>query len=199
MDTVICPQCGTQQAYQAPQTGQSLQCCCCEHLLVKTIRGDNLPALLLTISALILYFPANFYPIMTMIYMGRSNETTIIGGVINLYESGMFGLAVLVFLVSVIVPLVKIVVMLYLLVLPQRWSPFSQLSHHKLLRFVELIGPWSMLDVFLVAVLVALVKLQDMARVEPGPGIVAFAGVVVLTLVASQVLDSRLLWNKKHD
>lgn len=198
MSKVICPQCATVQTYQVPQTGQSLQCCCCEHLLIKTIRGDNLPALWLTISALILYFPANFYPIMTMIYLGRSNETTIMGGVINLYESGMLGLAALVFLVSVIIPIVKISVMLYLLLL-RRFSPFSNLTHHKLLRFVERIGPWSMLDVFLIAVLVALVKLQDMARVEPGPGIVAFAGVVVLTLVASQVMDSRLLWSKKDE
>lgn len=198
MSKVICPQCATEQNYEAPLTGQSLQCCCCEHLLVKTVRGDNLPALLMTISALVLYFPANFYPIMTMIYLGRSNETTIMGGVINLYESGMLGLAALVFVVSVLVPIVKIVVMLYLLLL-RRFSPFSNLTDHKLLRFVERIGPWSMLDVFLIAVLVALVKLQDMARVEPGPGIIAFAGVVVLTLVASQVMDSRLLWKNKDE
>lgn len=198
MSKVICPQCATEQTYQAPESGQSLQCCCCEHLLVKTIRGGNLPALLLTISALMLYFPANFYPIMTMIYLGRSNETTIMGGVINLYDSGMLGLAALVFMVSVVIPIVKIAVMLYLLLL-RRFSPLSNLTDHKLLRFVERIGPWSMLDVFLIAVLVALVKLEDMARVEPGPGIVAFAGVVVLTLVASQVMDSRLLWKKKDE
>ena len=198
MSKVICPQCGTIQSYNAPSTGQSLQCCCCEYLLVKTIRSNNIPALVMTISALILYFPANYYPIMTMVYLGRSNESTIMGGVNSLYNSGMFGLAVLVFMVSIIIPLVKILVMLYLLSL-RRFSPFSKLTDHKLLRFVEHIGAWSMLDVFLIAILVALVKLQDMARIDPGPGLVAFAGVVVLTLVASQVMDSRLLWNKKDE
>lgn len=199
MTQILCPQCSTIQDYRPPQDGESLQCCCCEHVLVKTVRGNNLPALLLTLSALILYIPANIYPIMTMTYLGRSNETTIMGGIINLYESGMYGLAILVFMVSIIVPIGKILVMLFLLFVSPLHSPLSHLAHHRLWRFVERIGPWSMLDVFLVAILVALVKLQDMARVEPGPGIVAFAGVVLLTLIASQVLDSRLLWKTKHD
>ncbi|WP_416306350.1 paraquat-inducible protein A [Neptunicella sp. SCSIO 80796] len=199
MTQILCPQCSTVQDYQQPQEGESLQCCCCEHVLVKTIRGNNLPALILTLSALILYVPANIYPIMTMTYLGRSNDTTIMGGIIDLYTSGMYGLAALVFTVSIVIPIVKILLMLYLLLVSPHVSPLSHLTHHKLWRFVERIGPWSMLDVFLVAILVALVKLQDMARVDPGPGIVAFAGVVVLTLIASQVLDSRLLWKNKHD
>lgn len=149
---------------------------------------------MLTLSALILYIPANYYPIFTMTYLGRTSETTIFSGVVTLFKDGLYGLAIIIFCVSIIVPVLKISVLLYLILSQYvRAFRFSQLNS-RLLRFIDRIGPWSMIDVFLVAILVALVKLEDLARVEPGPGVVAFAGVVILTLVASNTFDSRLLW-----
>lgn len=196
---IICPQCGLQQSYQRPKVGESLQCAHCQHILVKQPRDNNYPTLYLLVAALILYFPANYYPIMIMTYAGRSSETTIWGGVTDLYSSGMYSLAVLVFTVSILVPLVKILMLTYLILVAPYLSATRSLGHHRLLRFVDSIGPWSMLDVFLVAILVALVKLQDLARVEPGPGLVAFAGVVVLTLIGSRLFDGRLLWRDQNE
>ncbi|GAB3016550.1 paraquat-inducible protein A [Bowmanella dokdonensis] len=196
---IYCAKCGQIQDYQAPEDGEVISCGRCDQVLIRAVQGGNFPCLMLVLAALILYVPANIYPIMTMTYLGRSNETTIFGGVVNLYQSGMVGLAVLVFTVSILVPLIKIIVLLYLTLLANRYALFSEKVHHKILRFVDAIGPWSMLDVFLVAILVSLVKLQDLARVEPEVGIVAFAGVVVLTLIASQVFDSRLLWKPPYD
>ncbi|GGW79798.1 paraquat-inducible protein A [Alteromonas halophila] len=193
---VICTRCGAQQTYEAPQEGQSLLCARCEHPIVKATQRNNRPALMLTLAAMILYFPANFYPILTMTYLGRSTENTILSGVMTLYSDGMWGLALLVFFVSIVVPLVKIVALLYLLLIAQHVKLLSKKHQVALLHYVDKLGPWSMLDVFLVAILVALVKLQDLARVEPGPGIVAFAGVVITTLIASQIFDSRLLWKQ---
>ncbi len=191
---VICTRCGEHQIYEEPQEGESLLCGRCEHPLVRATQRNNRPALMLTIAALILYFPANYYPILIMTYMGRSTENTIFSGVMSLYSDGMLGLAALVFFVSILIPIVKIIALLYLLLVTQHTEWLSKKYQVRLLHWVHKLGPWSMLDVFLVAVLVALVKLQDLARVEPGPGVVAFAGVVITTLIASQIFDSRLLW-----
>lgn len=193
---VICTRCGANQTYEQPQEGESLLCGRCDYPLVRATQRSNRPALMLTIAALILYIPANFYPILVMTYMGRSTENTIFSGVMSLYSDGMLGLAALVLVVSIVIPFVKIISLLYLLLFAQRTAWLSKKHQVALLHWVDKLGPWSMLDVFLVAVLVALVKLQDLARVEPGPGIVAFAGVVITTLIASQIFDSRLLWKK---
>lgn len=193
---VICTRCGANQSYEEPQEGEALLCGRCEYPLVRATQKNNRPALMLTIAALILYFPANLYPILTMTYLGRTTENTIFSGVMNLYSDGMLGLAALVFFVSIVIPFVKIIALLYLLLFAQHTAWLSKKRQVALLHWVDKLGPWSMLDVFLVAVLVALVKLQDLARVEPGPGVVAFAGVVITTLIASQIFDTRLLWKK---
>lgn len=161
---------------------------------MRAVRGNNWPSAVLMLMALLLYIPANYLPIMTMTYMGRNTDNTIWSGVVSLFNGGMLGLAILVFMVSIVLPLVKIAVMLMVTLWPQHWPAPTAYWQHRCYRWVDKIGPWSMLDVFLVAILVALIKVQDLARVEAGPGLVAFAGVVVLTLVGSKLFDSRLLW-----
>jgi paraquat-inducible protein A len=123
--------------------------------------------------------------------MGHRSESTILGGVVELWESGTQGIAVLVLFCSILIPLLKILGLLYLCASYQIHSPKR---YSAMLRFITLIGRWSMLDVFLVAILVALVKLGTFASIQPELGIVAFAGVVVLTMIASTNFDSKLLW-----
>lgn len=192
--TVVCQECGQMQQFNVPAHSQTSYCCYCEAVLMRAVRGNNWPSAVLMLIALLLYIPANCLPIMTMTYMGRSTDNTIWSGVVSLFNGGMLGLAILVFMVSIVVPLVKIAVMLMVTLWPQHWPAPTTYWQHRCYRWVDKIGPWSMLDVFLVAILVALIKVQDLARVEAGPGLVAFAGVVVLTLVGSKVFDSRLLW-----
>jgi paraquat-inducible protein A len=123
--------------------------------------------------------------------MGHRSESTIWGGVVELWQSGTQGISVLVFLCSILIPLFKILGLLYLCASYQIHAPKKYSS---ILRFISVIGRWSMLDVFLVAILVALVKLGTFASIQPELGIVAFAGVVVLTMLASTNFESKLLW-----
>jgi paraquat-inducible protein A len=149
----------------------------------------------LSLAALILFIPANTLPILSMTKMGYKSESTIWSGVVELWESGTPGIAVLVLLCSIVIPLAKICGLFFLCATWRRRPPKSNTS---LMHFIDFIGRWSMLDVFLVAILVALVKLGTIATIYPEQGIVAFAGVVVLTLFASSNFDTRLLRLQKE-
>jgi paraquat-inducible protein A len=148
-----------------------------------------------SLAALVLFVPANVFPILSITRMGYESKSTILGGVIDLWNNGTWGIATIVLFCSIIIPLAKIIGLFYLCV---SWKKQSANRNSSLLRWIELIGRWSMLDVFLVAILVALVKLGTIATVQPQIGIVAFSSVVVLTMFASSNLDSRLFW-KQHE
>ncbi len=145
----------------------------------------------LSLAALILFVPANILPILSISSFSGNNKSTIWQGVVELWRSGTQGIAILVLLCSIIIPLAKIIGLFFLCF---SWKFRSSKRNSILLRFIEVIGRWSMLDVFLVAILVAIVKLNSIATVKPEPGLVAFAGVVVLTMLAAANFDSRLLW-----
>ena len=197
--TVLCPLCGLRQSVPSLREGQSAECARCgERLLSRDTRARHY-ALAYCLAALILYLPAQIYPVLSMSYLGRYTENTIWSGVVELYRGGMWAVALLVFVASILIPLVKILAMLYLIWASRRRGARSvrrRLSETRLYRMLEIIGPWSMLDVFLVAVLVALVKMGEIARVEAGPGIVAFAALVVVTMLASRSFDPALLWRR---
>ncbi len=149
----------------------------------------------LSLAALILFVPANILPILSISSLGGSNKSTIWQGVVELWISGTKGIAILVLLCSIVIPLAKIVGLFFLCF---SWKFQSSKRNSVLLRFIEVIGRWSMLDVFLVAILVAVVKLNSIATVTPELGLIAFAGVVVLTMLAAANFDSRLLWRLRN-
>lgn len=197
---VLCPLCGLRQHLPPLDEGQTADCARCDQRLSSRDSRTRHYALAYCLAALILYLPAQLYPVLSMSYLGRYSENTIWSGVVELYRSGMWAVALLVLVASIVIPLVKILAMLYLLWASRRRAARSaarRLFDTRLYRLLEAIGPWSMLDVFLVAVLVALVKMGDMARVEPGPGIVAFAALVVVTMLASRSFDPALLWRRE--
>jgi paraquat-inducible protein A len=115
-------------------------------------------------------------------------------GVVSLAQSNQWFVAVVVLMASIVIPLVKLATLLYLVVSAQLRSRAAMRLRTRLWRFVDVIGPWAMLDVFLLAILVALVKLRELATVLPGPGLAAFCAVVVLTILASTTFDPRLIW-----
>ena len=148
------------------------------------------------ISALLLYLPANLYPIMTTTTLGVPENSTIIGGVILLWQHGSYPVAAVVFIASVMIPIIKFLVIGSLLLLVRHGHPVKLSQQTRLFRFIEYIGPWSMIDVFVVILLVAPIQFGGIASVYPGPAAAAFAAMVIATMFSALFFDTRLLWDK---
>ena len=149
----------------------------------------------LLITAAILYIPANLLPIMTVNSLGQGDPSTIMSGVIQLVQHGMFPIAAVVFIASILVPTFKLVGIGLLLFSVQRHQPLSARQRIVMYRFIEFIGRWSMLDIFVIAILVAVVNFGRLASVEANLGAAAFASVVILTMLAAVTFDPRLIWD----
>jgi paraquat-inducible protein A len=149
----------------------------------------------LAVGAAICFIPANILPVLSTTTPAGSEGDTILGGVAFLYTSGSWPLALVVLIASVMIPVGKLVSIAYLLITVQRGSVKSNHERIRLYRMVVFIGRWSMLDVFVDTFTVALVQLQPLMSVTPGPGVLFFAGVVVLTMLAADAFDPRLIWD----
>jgi paraquat-inducible protein A len=149
----------------------------------------------LLIAAAICYIPANALPVLNTTTPAGSEGDTILGGVVFLYTSGSWPLALVVLIASVMIPLGKLVSLAYLLISVQRGSIKGNRERTRLYRMVVFIGRWSMLDVFVDTFTVALVQLQPLMSVAPGLGVLFFAAVVVLTMLAAESFDPRLIWD----
>ena len=149
----------------------------------------------LLITAAIIYVPANVLPIMTVSSLGQGEPSTIMSGVIELVQHGMIPIATVVFIASILVPTFKLVGIALLLFSVQRRQPLSARQRIWMYRFIEFIGRWSMLDIFVIAILVAVVNFGRIASVEANLGAVAFASVVILTMLAAVTFDPRLIWD----
>lgn len=149
----------------------------------------------LVLAALILYLPANLLPITVTTALGTRQADTILSGVIYFMQTGSWEIASVIFIASVFVPLAKLVILVLLLVSVRfrwRWRPRDRTV---LYRLTELVGRWSMVDIYVVTILVALVRLGAVATIEAGPAAVYFAAVVVLTMFAAESFDPRLIWD----
>lgn len=149
----------------------------------------------LTLTGALLLIPANVLPVMTVIYLGAGEPNTIISGVMQLYRAGYWGIAFIVFVASVAVPLLKLVGLAVLCLAVQWRLPIAPLRAMRIYRVVNAIGRWSLLDLFMISILVALVHMGAIAKVEAEPGSTAFATVVVVTMIAARCFDPRLLWD----
>ena len=190
---LICTECHELNR-QDPQTDE--QTCTRCGALVHARRPDSLMrtwALLLTSA--ILYIPDNLLPIMTISSLGQGSPSTIMAGVIELVQHGMIPIAAVVFIASILVPTFKLVGIALLLFSVQRRQPLSARQRIIMYRFIEFIGRWSMLDIFVIAILVAVVNFGRIASVEANLGAVAFASVVILTMLAAVTFDPRLIWD----
>jgi paraquat-inducible protein A len=161
-------------------------------------RGSIAATWALAIAAAICYIPANLLPVLNTITPQGSDDDTIMGGVIFLYTSGSWPLALMVLIASVMIPLGKLVSIAYLLISVQNGSIKGGRERTRLYRMVVFIGRWSMLDVFVDTFTVALVQLQPLMSVTPGPGVLFFAAVVVLTMLAAEAFDPRLIWDTAY-
>ncbi len=149
----------------------------------------------LVVAAITLYIPANIFPVMTVISLGSGEPDTIMSGVVALADAGMWPLALLVFFASITVPVLKLAGLIYLLITTQRGKTGQLRNRTMLYRIVEAVGRWSMIDIFMISILVALVQLGALATIEPGIGAVSFAAVVIVTMIAAMTFDPRLMWD----
>lgn len=151
------------------------------------------------IAAIVCYLPANLLPIMKVTSLGKAQADTIMSGVIYLLVHGMWPLALVVFVASVFVPILKLAILLFLLISVHRGSRWRPVDRTRLYRITEAIGRWSMVDIFVVTILVALVHLGALATIEAQLGAVFFGAVVVLTMLAAESFDPRLIWDRSEE
>ncbi len=170
-------------------------CTRCRTRLHERLPGSVANTWALLAAAAVLYIPANVFPVMTVTRLGQGTPSTIIGGAQELLDSGMWPLALLVFVASIAVPLFKLVSLAVMLIATQRRSAWCLHDRTRLYRAVDFIGRWSMIDVFMLGTLVGLVQAGVIADIQPGTGAICFGSVVVLTMIAAVCFDPRLMWD----
>jgi paraquat-inducible protein A len=192
-----CESCGLVSANVLPgdtSSGLLQHCSRCGHVLREAKPMSLQRTWACVVAAAVLYVPANALPIMITVSAPDREEHTLLGGIHELWVDGSWGLAVIVFIASIAVPVLKIGV-LALLAWSVRVAPaWRRLERAKLYRLIEAVGHWSMLDVYVVVLLGATVRFGPLASVRAGPGLLCFAAVVVLTMLASLSFDPRLIW-----
>jgi paraquat-inducible protein A len=149
----------------------------------------------LVVTAAVLYIPANVLPVMRTTTLFGDQDDTILSGVISLAQQGSWPIAMLVFFASIVVPLLKLIAMGEIVFAIWRNRVRYPLQRSRVFRLVEFVGRWSMLDVFAMSLLASLVQIKSLATIQIRPGAFAFAAVVVLTMLAAQLFDERLLWD----
>lgn len=197
MGLVACRDCGL--VCRNVATLAPLACPRCGARLRPRIRDSLARTWALLIAAMILYIPANVLPIMRTGTLFETQDNTIVSGIFELWRNGSQDLAVIVFVASVLVPMLKFAALVMLLVSVHQRSAWASRHRARLYRVIEHIGYWSMLDVFVVTLLVALVHFRPLTSVEPRPGVIFFGLVVVLTMLASMSFDPRLIWDRDPD
>jgi paraquat-inducible protein A len=153
----------------------------------------------LVIAAIVCYVPANVFPVMYVSGPGGTEADTILSGVLAMFANGWYVVGGLIFFASITVPVLKLLILSGLLISVRRRSHWRPRDRSRLYRLVEIIGRWSMLDMFVVSLTVALVQLGAVANVEPGIGATFFAGVVVMTIFAAGSFDPRLIWDAMEE
>jgi len=185
----LCLKLVSQETHRCPRCGSTIH----------SRKANSLErTLALLMTATILYIPANLLPIMITDQLGQSIESTIVGGVILLLDMGSIAVALVIFAASVIIPLTKLALLYHLCWSVRRGPPGTVRQRTAIYRGIEFIGKWSMIDVFVVAILVALINLSNLLVIRPGPAALAFAGVVILSMVAAESFDPRLMWDRQE-
>ncbi|HEY0341339.1 MAG TPA: paraquat-inducible protein A [Steroidobacteraceae bacterium] len=196
----------------AGEKGQdTIACTVCDLVVTDTAEGGSCPrcaaslhlrkpdafrrTTALVIAGFLLYVPANFIPVLTTVRLGRADENTILSGVIELVHNDLWPLAIIVFSASIILPLLKLCGLTWMLIATHLRSRRLLVARTRFYRMIDLVGRWSNIDVFAVSVLIAALRFGALTEVHAGSGLVAFAAVVIITMVATSVFDTRLMWD----
>jgi len=150
----------------------------------------------LLIAAYVFYVPAMVLPITRITTLGQVQEDTIMSGVVYFVQNGEWPIGVVIFVASIFVPVMKLVILTLLAISVHRRSQWRPQDRTRLYRITEMVGRWSMVDIYVVTLLVALVRVGELANIDPGPAAFYFASVVVLTIFAANSFDPRLIWDR---
>ncbi len=192
-----CDVCGL--VSRAPDEEREMRCPRCHSTIHSRTPHSLARTWALLLTAMMLYVPANVLPMMETTYLGEVTTDTIISGVMLFIEEGDWLVAVIIFTASIMIPILKMTSLLYLLISVHRRCQLRTRQRALLYRVTEVVGRWSMVDVFVVGLLTALVHMGLISNIYPGMGIMAFAGVVILTMLAAMSFDSRLIWDYTND
>ena len=198
-DSVACTSCELLCNAPAQTSGRGFRCPRCGATVRRRKPNSLRRTWALVIAAAIFYVPANIYPVLTVEILGKGESDTILSGVVALIEADMWEVAALIFFASITVPVLKLGGLSYLLVSVQRGSRHRLRERTRMYRLVEGVGRWSMIDMFMVSIVAALVQLGAVATINPGLGAVCFATVVVITMFAASSFDPRLIWDAAHE
>jgi len=190
---LVCRFCG--QISRALPDGAAGRCPRCDAAVHARLPDSVARTWAFLVAACALYVPANLLPVMNTSSLFGYKRDTIMSGIAFLWRAGSWGLAVLVFVASVVIPLGKLILLSYLLITVQRRVPTGARWRARAYRALEGVGRWSMLDVYVVTLLVALMRVHALAEIEAGPGAAAFGTMAILTLVAARSFDPRLIWD----
>ena len=192
-----CQTCGLVQRVDPVPEGSVAYCARCGFKLVHRLPNSRARTLAFSLAALILYFPSNIYPLITAEYHGMHSETTIFQGVRSLFNHQEYAIGVLVCFTSILSPAVKITGML-LITLTLGWPRWKK-ARTWAYELIRIIDPWNMLEVYLLAIAVAMIEMGRVATVHPGRGVFSFTAVVALTLLAALSFDPRLIWDPPEE
>ncbi len=173
----------------------ALRCPRCGAKLHPRIHNSLLLTWMLVCLAFLLYIPANVLPMTRVVGLGQVQEDTIMSGVIYFIQHGSWYIGLVIFIASIFVPMLKLILLMFLLITVQRKSQWRPRERTRIYRVTEVIGRWSMLDIYVVTILIALVNLGIFADIDAGPAAIYFAGVVILTIFAAKSFDPRLIWD----
>lgn len=193
-----CKVCGQVHALDPLEPGTVATCVRCGSVLSRRSRASLHRTAAFALAALVLYVPANMFPILRLELYGTYAEDTVWRGVVLFFRSGNYLMAAIVFMASIFIPLLKLLGLFFLVVLTALDVPGLKLVRTWLYRSIDGIGRWAMLDVFVLSIWVAVVKLGSLATVLPGPGLLPFGMVVVFTLLASWSFDPQLIWEREE-
>jgi len=199
LDHAQCHTCNLVMSIPTEASGRRLGCSRCGSVVHRRKPNSLTRTWALLIAAAICYVPANVYPIMAVTSFGTTQADTILSGVVYLFVHGMWPLALIVFVASIVVPVLKLVGLTILVISVQKRSQWRPRERARLYRIVDIVGRWSMVDVYVVTILVALVHLGSLASVQAQIGSFFFGAVVVFTLLAAESFDPRLIWDLIED
>jgi paraquat-inducible protein A len=191
---IACHECDLLQHIPRQRQGGKAYCRRCNAVLHRSVRDSLDRTLALTFAGLVLFIVANSFPFLSFKMQGQVTQTTLATGVIDLYRQGMWELALLVLLTSIVVPLLQLLLLIYVL-LPIKFNR-TPWKLAQVFRFQQSLGPWGMMEVFMLGILVAVVKLVEMAQIVPGLALWSFALLIFMLAGAAASLDPEIIWER---